>query len=61
MPDIKTLADAFDDYMLWLGFLPVGEDTRGNLCWRDEDAQPILGAIQFGVKRVDASASATLH
>lgn len=47
MTDTKKISDAFDDYMLWLGFLPVGEDTRGNLCWRDEDALPILGALKF--------------
>jgi hypothetical protein len=48
MPDLKKqLAEAFDDYMLRFGFQPIGEDRRGNLCWKVEDAIPLLEALRL--------------
>jgi hypothetical protein len=47
MPDLKTIADAFDAYMLRFGFQPIGEDARGNLCWKEEDAIPLLEALRL--------------
>lgn len=36
--------------MLRFGFQPIGVDARGNLCWKEEDAIPLLEALKLATE-----------